>query len=437
MGVAVGKLNDRRPCTGDLTLNISMDFEYDYDLLVIGGGSGGLAAAKRAAKLGKRVALCDFVKPSPVGTTWGLGGTCVNVGCIPKKLMHQAALLGQGIEDSSFYGWGTGGSELSHDWEKMVTGIQEYIQSLNWGYKVTLQKDEVDYFNAFAQFIDPHTVLLEDDKKEEPWTVTAEHVIIAVGGRPRYLNIPGGRPGEFCITSDDIFSLPYNPGKVLLVGGSYVALECAGFLAGIGLDVTVMVRSILLRGFDQQVAEMIGDCLERHGIRLLRETVPIQIEEVSGGTPPQLLVSYQNVSTQEVGDEVFNTIVLAVGRDPCTADLQLGSAGVEINPENEKILTDEKEQTNVRNIFAIGDVAEGRPELTPAAIQAGKYLVDRLYGDSNELVDYINVPTTVFTPLEYGCIGYSEENAIDVFGADNIEVYHLTSQPLEFTLPAR
>jgi len=436
MGVTVGKLNDHRPCTGEIaTLNISMDFEYDYDLCVIGGGSGGLAAAKRAAKLGKKVALCDYVKPSPAGSTWGLGGTCVNVGCIPKKLMHQAALLGQGIKDSSFFGWDVG--ETTHEWEKMVTAIQEYIQSLNWGYKVALQKDDVTYFNALASFVDPHTLSLNDGKREEPWNITAAHFLIAVGGRPRYLNIPGGTPGEFCITSDDIFSLPYNPGKVLLVGGSYVALECAGFLAGIGLDVTVMVRSILLRGFDQQIAEMIGTALEKHGVKLLRGTLPVHIEQISEGTPPQLLVVYEHVETEEKYEEVFNTIVLAVGRDPCTLDLELGNAGVELNPDNGKILTNESEETSVGHIFAIGDVADGRPELTPAAIQAGKLLVNRLYGESSELVDYINVPTTVFTPLEYGCVGYAEEDANEVFGEDNIEVYHLTAQPLEFTLPAR
>jgi len=380
---------------------------YQYDLLVIGGGSGGLAASKHAAKLGKKVAVCDFVKPSPVGTTWGLGGTCVNVGCIPKKLMHQAAILGQSIGDASAFGWSIS-EPPKHNWEALVEGVQNYIGSLNWGYRVALREAKVQYLNEYAQFVDPHTVMTTN-KKGKQQQITAKEFLVAVGGRPRYPDIPGAR--ENCITSDDLFSLPYNPGKTLCIGASYIALECAGFLAGVGQDTTVMVRSILLRGFDQQIAEMIGEHMGDHKVRFLRGYVPVSVEKIEEGTPPKLLVKAKNVETGEVIEEEFNTVMLAIGRDPCTNDLNLDRAGVALSEKTGKILTNDADQSSVPNIYAIGDVAEDRPELTPVAIQAGILLAERLYAGKSTLTDYDKIPTTVFTPLEYGCCGLSEEAA--------------------------
>lgn len=406
---------------------------YDFDLIVIGGGSGGLAAAKEAVKYGKSVALCDFVKPSPAGTTWGLGGTCVNVGCIPKKLMHQAALLGQAMHDAPHFGWSNALENQTHDWSTMVEAIQEHIQSLNWGYKTTLQQKEVTYFNAFAKFIDEHHILLTNKNNEES-TVSAKDFIIAVGGRPRYLDIEGV---QHCISSDDLFSLPKSPGKTLVVGGSYVALECAGFLAGLGFQTVVMARSILLRGFDQQMANMVGAVLESHDVVIERGWMPISVE-VMENDEDMFLVKARNRESNEVLEDIYNTVILAVGRDPCTKDLGLENAGVEINLSNDRILTDESERSiSVPNIYAIGDVAEGRPELTPVAIEAGIRLARRLYAGATQLTDYMWIATTVFTPLEYGCVGFSEEDAIEKFGADDIEVYHLSAQPLEFKLPSR
>lgn len=214
-------------------------------MFVIGGGSGGISAARWAATLGKKVALADFVKPSPIGTTWGLGGTCVNVGCIPKKLMHYAGILSEQREDQEFAGLVVD-KKAPHNWQKMVQSVQKHIKSLNWGYKADLIKLKIKYFNFYATFLDPHTIHLDNGKTQE--TVTADKIIIAVGGRPQYPGIPGDK--EFGLTSDDLFSLKNAPGKTLVVGASYVALECAGFLNALGYDTTVMVRSILLRGFD-------------------------------------------------------------------------------------------------------------------------------------------------------------------------------------------
>jgi len=405
---------------------------FDYDIIVIGGGSGGLAASKEAARLGKKVAVCDFVVPSPAGTTWGLGGTCVNVGCIPKKLMHQAALLGEAVKDAKSFGWDVDKSQVNHNWGKMVEEIQAHIGGLNWGYKVALREKEVTYLNEYAEFIDEHTLKTVNKKGKEK-NITADKFIIATGGRPKYPDIPGVEHG---ISSDDLFSLSYNPGKTLLVGASYIALECAGFLAGLGLETTVMVRSILLRGFDQQIANKIGDYMEEHGVNMIRECVPTSIEKVEDGAPGKLKVSGKYKDGTEFVDE-FNTVIFAIGRDACTNKIGLDKVGVELNPKNGKVIHNEAEQTNVPHIYAIGDVLDDKPELTPMAIQSGKLLARRLAGVSEVLTDYVNVCTTVFTPLEYGCCGYSEEDAIEKYGEDDIEVYHTGFWPLEWTVAHR
>ncbi|XP_053113417.1 thioredoxin reductase 1, cytoplasmic isoform X2 [Hemicordylus capensis] len=406
---------------------------YDYDLIVIGGGSGGLAASKEAAKLGKKVLVLDFVVPTPLGTRWGLGGTCVNVGCIPKKLMHQTALLGQAIKDAPKFGWQLD-EKVNHSWDTMTEAVQNYIGSLNWGYRVSLRENNVTYENAYGEFVGPHKIKATNNKGVEKF-YTAERFLIATGERPRYLGIPGDK--EYCITSDDLFSLAYCPGKTLVVGASYVALECAGFLAGLGLDVTVMVRSILLRGFDQDMANQIGQHMEEHGVKFIRRYVPTKVEQIKEGYPGLLKVTAHSAENSEVIEGEYNTVLLAIGRDACTRKIGLEEVGVKINEKTGKIPVNDGEQTNVPYIYAIGDVLEGKMELTPVAIHAGRLLVRRLYGGSRIKCDYVNVPTTVFTPLEYGACGYSEEKAIEKFGEDNIEVYHSYFWPLEWTVPSR
>merc|ERR1712112_513965 len=405
---------------------------FDYDIIVIGGGSGGLAASKEAARLGKKVAVCDFVVPSPAGTTWGLGGTCVNVGCIPKKLMHQAALLGEAVRDAKSFGWNVDKAQVNHDWAKMVEEVQNHIGGLNWGYRVALREKQVDYLNEYAEFVDANT-LRTVNKKGKERTVSAQQFILATGGRPKYPEIPGA---EFGISSDDLFSLPHSPGKVLLIGAYYIALECAGFLAGVGCDATVMVRSILLRGFDQQMANKIGEYMEEHGVNMVRECVPTSIEKIEDGAPGKLKVVGKYKDGTEYVDE-YNTVIFAIGRDACTNKIGLDKVGVKLNPKNGKVLHDEAERTNVDNIYAIGDVLDDKPELTPVAIQAGKLLARRQCGADDTLTDYVNVCTTVFTPLEYGCCGLSEEDAIQQYGEEDIEVYHTNFWPLEWTVAHR
>ncbi|XP_030632148.1 thioredoxin reductase 3 isoform X2 [Chanos chanos] len=365
---------------------------YDYDLVVIGGGSGGLACSKEAAMLGKKVMVLDYVVPTPKGTTWGLGGTCVNVGCIPKKLMHQTALLGTAMEDARKFGWEFG-EAVTHNWETMKTAVSNYIGSLNWGYRVSLRDKNVNYVNAYAEFVEPHKIKATNKRGKETF-YTAAKFVLATGERPRYLGIPGDK--EYCITSDDLFSLPYCPGKTLVVGASYVALECGGFLAGLGLDVTVMVRSILLRGFDQDMANRAGEYMETHGVKFIRKFVPIKVEQLEQGTPGRLKVTAKSTESDEIIEGEYNTVLIAVGRDACTGKIGLDKAGVKVNPKNGKIPVNDEEQTNVPHIYAIGDILEGKWELTPVAIQAGKLLARRLFTGSS-----IKVYHSLFWPLEY------------------------------------
>ncbi|KAG2459916.1 TRXR1 reductase, partial [Polypterus senegalus] len=373
--------------------------------------------SEEAAGFGKKVMVLDYVTPSPKGTKWGLGGTCVNVGCIPKKLMHQAAVLGEAISDSRKFGWDVQ-EQVSHDWDLLTQAVQNHVRSLSFNYRKSLMDKNVTYLNAYGMFVDEHTVKATDKNMKETCH-TAVDFIIATGERPRYLGIPGDK--ELCITSDDLFSLPHSPGRTLVVGASYVALECAGFLAGLGLDVTVMVRSILLRGFDQQMANKIGEYMEEHSICFLREMVPTKIERIEEGTAGKLRVTAKSVKDGENHEGEYNTMQESSLAAEQEHHLPHPDTEKRNRIEEGKVPVNEKEQTNVPHIYAIGDILEGKLELTPVAIQAGRLLARRLYGGQNTKCDYNNVPTTVFTPLEYGACGRSEEKAIEAFGEENIE----------------
>ncbi|CAM9454616.1 unnamed protein product [Ascophyllum nodosum] len=405
---------------------------FDYDLAVIGGGSGGLAVAKKAASYGAKVVLFDFVKPSPHGTKWGLGGTCVNVGCVPKKLMHYAGLLGAGMHDAKMFGWKVGTPE--HDWETMVETVQNHVKMLNFRYRVGLKSAHVTYVNGLARLTGPHEIT--SNKKGKETVTTAAKIVIAVGGRPI---IPSDVPGavEYGLTSDDLFSLSESPGKTLVVGASYIALECAGFMQELGLDVTVAVRSILLRGFDQQVAEKLGDVMKNIGVKFVRPAIPSKIEKNGEGKLEITLVDSK--TREEVSKDTYDSVMYATGRRADTSGLGLEAVGVKINP-NGKIPV-EHEQTNVPHIYAIGDCTSvdvlfhdahwANPELTPVAVQTGELLASRLYGKGKEQMDYCLVATAVFTPVEYGCCGLSEEDAIKLHGEDNIETYFFEFGSLE------
>ncbi|XP_050536910.1 thioredoxin reductase 1, mitochondrial isoform X1 [Daktulosphaira vitifoliae] len=400
--------------------------QYDFDLLVLGGGSGGLACAKEATNFGKKVVVLDFVLPSQRGTTWGIGGTCVNVGCIPKKLMHQAALLGESIHEAQSYGWEIQGP-ISFNWSSLVEAVQNHIKSVNWVTRVQLRDKKIEYVNGHGVFEDNHTVLAKMKGGKEK-RLTAKDIVIAVGGRPKYPNFPGCK--EYCITSDDIFSLNSPPGDTLVIGAGYIGLECAGFLRGLGYQATVMVRSMILRGFDRDMVNLIQSEMEDKGVKFLIGKIPTSVKKQPNG---KLLVEWNGVENNQAE---FDTVLVATGRKPLSEELNPSLAGLQTHPESGKFVVN-FEQTNVPNIYAVGDVIHGKPELTPVAIQAGKLLAARLYNGSKEQMDYDNIATTIFSPLEYGCVGLTEEEAIARYTEPKIEVYHAYYKPTEFFIPQK
>jgi thioredoxin/glutathione reductase (selenoprotein) len=367
--------------------------DYEYDLFVIGGGSGGMACAKVANDCGAKVAVADFVTPTPQGTTWKVGGTCVNVGCIPKKMMHFAAHLGESHHDQEATGW-THNETPKHDWEKMIVNVHNHIRGINFGYKSDMRKRGIKFYEKFATFVDAHTVELTDAKGKTE-KVSAKYFVVAVGGRPTYPDIPGAK--EHGITSDDIFWMNKAPGKTLVVGASYVALECAGFLHSFNIEAHIMVRSIFLRGFDQDMANKIGADMEAIGMKFIRDSVPTKIEK---NEETGKLTCFYKTGEEEHTIEV-DTVLFAIGRFAVTDKLNLDNAGL-IVEKNGKFKTDKYEKTNVDNIYAIGDVLFEKLELTPTAIQTGRLLARRLFQGASTIMDFYDVPTTVFTPLEYG-----------------------------------
>jgi thioredoxin reductase (NADPH) len=394
--------------------------EFDCDLAVIGGGSGGMSCAKKAAELGANVILFDYVKPSTQGNTWGLGGTCVNVGCVPKKLMHFAGLLRHGIQDAEAMGWGI--NDVQHDWSTLVESVTNHVQMLNFRYRTGLKNKNVRYINALAEFgANSNTVVYREKGKEgEPKSIRARYVVLAVGGRPL---VPSTIPGaiEHAITSDDIFTLERPPGKTLCVGGSYIALECAGFLTELGYDVTVAVRTkVILRGFDVQCATKVGDLMDSVGTKMLYDTVVNKISRTPDG---KFIVALEDTANGNEYTQKFDTVFFATGRYPDVKGLNLHNVGIETNAASGKVKIDSFEQTTAANVFAVGDICEGKLELTPVAIKCGELLAKRLFGGSSQCMRYDLVPTTVFTPFEYGSIGMTEEEAIKRYGEEDIEVY--------------
>jgi len=317
-----------------------------------------------------------------------------------------------------------------------VSNVQMHVKSLNFGYRAELMSNSVKYYNAYATFTGPNSVEAVD-KKGKKTEITADQFVIAIGGRPRYPDIPGAR--EHCITSDDVFAMRTPPGKTLVIGASYVALECAGFIHGVGCDTTVMMRSIPLRGFDQQMAGQIKNYMVEGGIAFLEGAVPAKVELSESGNKR---VTY-TLKDGSMAFGEYDTVLVAVGRDVTTDQINIEKAGVLTNQKSGKIPT-VNEKTNIGHIYAIGDVIDGEAltppsaltELTPVAIQAGKLLAERLAKRTEATMDYTNVPTTVYTPLEYGCVGYTEEEASKALG-EKLEVYHTYYKPLEWTVPHR
>ncbi|XP_073337010.1 thioredoxin reductase 1, cytoplasmic-like [Pagrus major] len=420
---------------------------HDYDLLVIGGGSGGLAVAKEAAGLRRKVLLLDLAAPSPRGTNRELGGSSLNTNSI-RKFLHQASFLGKAIQDSQKYGW-RAKEQVSHGWRELVEAVQQQVKTRSLELKKELKRCGVFYLHARAEIVAPHTVEVTDMNGSKR-RVTAETLVIATGDSPQYLGIPGDR--EYCVTSEDLLSLPHPPGRTLVVGGSAEGLEIAGFLFGLGLPVTVMQQHDLLQGFDQKTAQKIENHMIVSGVKFLYHCSLTKVEQTeasskdvvsddSAATPQQFskgrlratIISKEGQTIQED----FDTVLLAVGRKAITSDIGLECVGVQRSQDTGRILVNERDQTSVDHIYAIGSVQHGRPSATGLSVHAGTLLARRLYRGDSILCDYSNVPTVVLTPLEYAACGLSEEKANLTFGEASIEVYHSHYWPLEWELPGK
>jgi glutathione reductase (NADPH) len=381
---------------------------YDYDLFVIGGGSGGIAAGRRAAQYGTKVAVAEFDR---------LGGTCVNRGCIPKKLMVYASHFPSLFEDAQGFGWS--GVESSLDWKKMITAVDNELTRLNGVYQNMLDNAKVELIRGYAKFLDPHT--LEVDGKK----VTAEKILIAVGGHPvKPSEIPGI---EHAITSDDMFLLQEQPKSMVIIGGGYIGVEFACIMNGLGTEVTQMIRhDLILRGFDDDLRSGIQEGMQEHGIELLTVNDPPTIEKSGECLKVTLAGRHQ-------GTIMADVVLAATGRQPNLDKLGLENAGVEI--KKGAIAVDQYSHTSVEHIFAIGDCTD-RINLTPVAINEGRAFADTQFGGMSRTMCYDNVPSAVFSTPEAATVGLTEAEARDRYGAA-VKVYRAKFKPMYHTLSGR
>ncbi len=377
---------------------------YDFDLFVIGGGSGGVRCARIAATLGAKVGVAEE-------RFWG--GTCVNVGCVPKKLMVMAAEYGNAAADARGFGWSA--TDAQHDWSALIEAKDREIGRLNGIYVKLLEGVGVKVFEARATFVDDHTLMVGGRR------VTAERIVIAAGGRPSAPEFAGA---EHCIISDDAFFLPERPNRVALLGGGYIAVEFAGIFAGLGCEVHLIMRQDLpLRGFDEDLREALAQALSQNGVHLHVGSAASSVTE-ENGVKTVHLASGESIQA----DLVF----AALGRSAHTKGLGLEHAGV-LTDIRGAIVVDETSATNVPHIFAIGDVTD-RLNLTPVAIAEGHSLAEALYGKGPRVWDLDRVATAVFSIPPIATVGLTEQQAASRGRAD-IYVSHFT--PMRHTMSKR
>lgn len=380
---------------------------YDFDLFVIGGGSGGTRCARIAAGHGARVGVAEE-------RFWG--GTCVNVGCVPKKLMVQAAEYGAWAEDSHGFGWDI--QKGRHDWPAFIAAKDREIDRLQGVYRKLLGNAGATIFDARATFLDPHTLDVGGNR------VTAAHIVIATGSTPDKAEIPGA---ELAGITDDLFYLPQRPARLAIVGGGYSAIEFACIFAGLGSEVHLVYRQPLpLRGFDHELRQALAESLLAQGIHLHHGVVPTHIlADGAAGTPRRLHLS----DTTELA---VDYVVMSTGRKPNVASLGLDRAGVTLDAAG-AVAVDAGSRSSVPHIYAIGDVTD-RLNLTPVAIAEGHALADTLFGGRPREASHENVPTAVFSTPPLATVGLTEEEAV-LRGPMDIYVTRFT--PMRHTLTGR
>lgn len=367
-----------------------------FDYLVIGGGSGGMASARRAASYGAKTALVEG---------GAIGGTCVNVGCVPKKVMWNSAAVADVLRHAPHYGFDV--NVKGFDWPRLKQARDAYIERLNKIYDRNLAASDVTRIHGWGKFRDSHTVTVDGTD------YTAEHILVATGGIPVVPDLPGAELG---ITSDGFFELETKPQKVVVVGGGYIAVELAGVLKALGCDVTLLLRGdTFLRTFDAALRDTLMEEMQGNGINILTRIHMDRVERDGDGK----LALHCKDGSRHTG---YDTLIWATGRKPHTEDLGLVAAGIETDDRG-YILTDEQQNTNVAGIYAVGDVTP-RAALTPVAIAAGRRLADRLFdGQDDARLDYDTIPTVVFSHPPIGTVGLSEEEARELYGDSGVKVY--------------
>jgi glutathione reductase (NADPH) len=382
---------------------------YDFDLFVIGAGSGGIATARRAAEYGAKVGIVESDR---------LGGTCVNRGCIPKKLMVYASHFPSQFEEAQGYGWSAVESTL--DWPYMVKAVSDEVTRLNGIYGRMLDGSKVELFQGHGKFVDPHTIAIGEQ------VVTAEKVLIAVGGKPVKPDFPGA---EYTITSDDIFTLPEQPKHLVVLGGGYIGVEFACILRGLGSQVTQILRyTHILRGFDEDIRTEIQAGMEHHGIRVVPNLRNIAIAKTDGG----LEVTIKTTDLEEDVILADAVSLAAIGRKPLLDNLGLENTKVEI--VDGAIAVDRHSQTAEENIYAVGDCTD-RINLTPVAINEGRAFADTHFGKKPRQMNYDNVPTAVFSTPEAATVGLTEEEARAQYGDEAIKIYRSKFRSMYYVLP--
>jgi len=379
--------------------------DYDFDLFVIGAGSGGVRAGRVAAQLGKRVAVAEESLP---------GGTCVVRGCVPKKFLVYGADFGSAIQKAAGYGWSV--SDIKFDWPTLRDAIQKEVMRLSGIYSNILEKNGATLYRERAEFVDAHTVRLTTSGK----TITAETILIAVGGHPW---APGIKGAEHAIVSDDAFTLDSLPERVLVIGGGYIACEFAGIYAGLGVKTTQAYRGdSLLNGFDADVRSEVNEVQANNKIDVKFNASPTEIKKTTGG----YIVTFDDGS--KVGTDL---VFMATGRKPNTDSLGLENAGVKVDKSG-AVIVDKYSKSSVDNIYAVGDVTN-RVNLTPVAIREAMEFIETAFKDNKSAYDHSNIASAVFTRPPVGTVGLTESQAREAHGS-NITVYSTKFRPMKNTL---
>ncbi|KAL1493993.1 hypothetical protein ABEB36_009669 [Hypothenemus hampei] len=387
----------------------------NYDLIVVGGTLGGLAAAREATALGAKVLVLDQ-----------LHSNYIFLRGILKKVMHKAALLGEACTDAANYGWVID-KQVNHKWENLRKTVKTHMDNVKLlDHNAAFE----NIFHGLGTFLDPHTISLISSS-ENCVSLSSKIFLLSLGTRSLHPKTPAGAK-EYGISCDDVFHLDRPPGKTLIIGNEIEGFECAGILSLLGQDVTMMVGTEVLKGIDRQMANIITSMMIKKNIRFLSECQLKPIDKLPNGK----LKILWNDPSKKLHAEEFDTLVFAIGRRTLIEGLHLEKVGVSTVPLTSKIETF-NDQTNISHIYAIGEILHEKPESYNLSIQAGRLLAKRLFGNSHELMDYENAPTTIFTPLEYSFVGLSEETAITRFGEENLEIYHSYYKPAEFFIAKR